>query len=109
MIYKLYIKADGEDAGQVLAIIGHHESNVIDQFEVYRITNGVPAQVEVFMDKDIKMHGEGRPLWSEVTWEKNGKWTLLETTIDLDVLTTEIKADPSAANVAELIPLLSKN
>ncbi|HEY4325488.1 MAG TPA: hypothetical protein VGN20_15940 [Mucilaginibacter sp.] len=45
MIYQLYIKADGEDPGQVLAIIGHHESNVINQFEVYRITNGDPVTV----------------------------------------------------------------
>jgi hypothetical protein len=109
MKYQLYKKADNEDAGEALALIGHHESNVIDEFEVYLITNGDPVKVNVFKDKGIKIYGEGRPLWSEVTWEKNGKWKVLQTTVNLDELATKINADPSPAAVDELVSLFSQD
>jgi len=104
MIYNLYKKATGDDAKQVLAIIGHHDSNVIDAFEVYRLTNGESIQTEIFKDNDIKVYGAGRPLWSEITWEPNDKWDLLETSLNLSDIASAIKANPSQEAVASLVP-----
>lgn len=103
MIYNLYKKADGDDAGQVLPIIGHHDNNEIDAFEVYRVSNGTPVQVEVFKDKDIKVYGAGRPLWSEITWTLNEKWNLLETKLDLAKIAEAIKANSSPEAIAPLV------
>ncbi|QHS55274.1 hypothetical protein GWR56_06860 [Mucilaginibacter sp. 14171R-50] len=108
MIYNLYKKASGDDAGQVLAIIGHHDSDVIDAFEVYRITNDDPIQVEVFKDKDIKVYGAGRPIWSEITWTLNEKWDLIKTELDLAKITEAIKANPAPEAISSLVSYFGK-
>jgi hypothetical protein len=82
MEYKLYRKATGDNAGQVLAIVGEHASNEIDKFEVYTFTNGSSIELKVYKDQEIKLNSDGRPLWSEVTWSSN-KWKLLKTDLEL--------------------------
>ena len=82
MEYKLYRKATGDNAGQVLAIVGEHASNEIDKFEVYTITNVSSIELKVYKDQEIKLNSDGRPLWSEVTWTSN-KWKLLKTDLEL--------------------------
>lgn len=108
MIYNLYRKANGDDAGQVLGIVGHDESDVIDAFEVYRITNIDPISVEVFKGKDIKVYGAGRPLWSEITWTPNEKWEVLNTEMDLAKIADALKADPSTDEITPLIVFFGK-
>ncbi|GAB2971930.1 hypothetical protein GCM10027049_01940 [Mucilaginibacter puniceus] len=103
MIYNLYKKATGDDAKQILAVIGHHDTNVIDAFEVYRISNGETIRVEIFKDKDIKVYGAGRPLWSEITWVPNEKWEVIETTLNLADIASAIKANPSPESVTDLM------
>ncbi|SEN08714.1 hypothetical protein SAMN05192574_102413 [Mucilaginibacter gossypiicola] len=108
MIYNLYKKANGEDAGQVLAVIGHHDTNVIDAFEVYRITNFDPILVEGFKGNDIKVYGAGRPIWSEITWTPNEKWDLIDTELDLANVAAAIKANPSPEAITSLIGLFGQ-
>ena len=103
MKYTLYRKATGDDAGQVLAIISEHKSKVIDEFEVYTITNGSPIEVKAYKDNDIKVYGDGRPLWSEITW-KNNKWETLETEVDL----SEVVTGMSSVHFAESLTGLTK-
>lgn len=102
MIYKLYRKATGEDAGQVLAIISEDESKIIDDFEVYLITNSSPVELKAYKGNDIKVYGEGRPLWSEITWTKNGKWQALDTDIDLSKIVAGMSSPQFAEFLTEL-------
>jgi hypothetical protein len=102
MIYTLYRKNTGEDAGQVLAIVSEHKSKVIDKFQVVTITNGSPIEIKIYKDNDIKVYGDGRPLWSEITWENN-KWEIVQTEVDLG----EVVAGMSSPNFKESLAELS--
>ncbi|MFF5383728.1 hypothetical protein [Pedobacter suwonensis] len=101
MEYKLYRKATGEDAGQVLAIVGEDESKVIDKFEVYTIANTSPVEMKSYKGEDLRMYGEGRPLWSEITW-RDYKWEPIDAENDLNAILVGFRSEKFMQNLAEL-------
>ncbi|WP_431199653.1 hypothetical protein ACQ86K_01305 [Mucilaginibacter sp. P19] len=102
MIYKLYRKANDEDAGQVLAIVAQTEARVnIDDIELYVFKNGNPVEFEFYSGDRMKMAGEGRPLWSVITWPLNHKWEELAEIDDIMAWSKEFNAgkDSTAGNL----------
>jgi hypothetical protein len=93
MIYKLYRKATDDDAGQVLAIVAQEKEIVdIDDIEVFLFKNGTPVEIEIYTGDSMKLNGEGRPLWSVVTWPFNHKWKEITAADDLLEWSKEFKA-----------------
>jgi hypothetical protein len=84
MIYKLYRKAKDEHSGQILAVIAQKvESAVINEIALYIFKNGVPVELYHYAGDEMKIPGEGRPIWAEVTWPPSGKWEELNEPVEL--------------------------
>lgn len=84
MIHKLYRKAKDEDTGQILAVVAQEQEIIdIDDIELYVFKNGKPVESDIYVGSSMQMNGEGRPLWSVVTWPFNHKWEEISAADDL--------------------------
>jgi|EndMetStandDraft_4_1072995.scaffolds.fasta_scaffold323370_2 hypothetical protein len=93
MIYTIYRKAKEEDAGQIIAIVAQKEkSAIIDEIELYIFKNGEPIELYYYAGDGMKIPGEGRPIWAEVTWPPSKKWEEVAATDELSIWAKEFKS-----------------